>query len=321
MSHGSVAPVAPHPAITRDAIAAAMARIGPYVRRTPVLRLPAGALGLDLPLVLKLEHLQVSGSFKARGAFLSLLQGELPEAGVIAASGGNHGVAVACAARTLGVRAEIFVPEIASPTKVARLRALGAEVFVGGAAYAEALARSGQRAATTGARVVHAFDQVPTVLGQGTVGLEFAQQAPEVETVLVAVGGGGLIAGMAGHLRGDVDLVGVEPRRAPSLHAARAAGRPVDVEVSGLAADSLGARRLGDIAFAMTQAFVCQAVLVEDDDLVAAQRLLWDELRLAVEPAAAAPLAALRTGALRPAPGRPMGLVLCGGNLDPASLA
>lgn len=309
----------PSSRITREAITAAWDRIRPHVRVTPVVHLPPGSLGVDAPLVLKLEHLQVSGTFKGRGAVHQLVAAPVPEAGVVAASGGNHGCAVAWAAQRLGVPATIFVPEISAPAKVARLRDYGAEVVVGGAAYAEALAASEEFAAASGARPVHAFDQEATVLGAGTTGREFAAQAPELESVVVAVGGGGLIAGIAGWFRGEVPVLGVEPRLAPSLHAARDAGAPVDVEVGGIAADSLGAKRVGGHGYALAEAYVADVVLVEDEEIAAAQRALWDELRLAVEPAAAAGLAALRTGRL--APEGPAGLVLCGANMDPASLA
>lgn len=304
--------------VTPAAIRLASDRIQDLVRDTPVLRLPAGSLGVDVPLVLKLEHLQVSGSFKGRGAAHQLVCAPVPEAGVVAASGGNHGCAVAWAAQRLGVKATIFVPEISAPAKVARLRAYGADVRVGGAAYAEALAASEAFVAETGARAVHAYDQEATVLGAGTCAQDFGWQAPDVGRVVVAVGGGGLIAGFAGYYRGDATLFGVEPRLAPTLHAALAAGAPVDVEVGGIAADALGAKRIGHHGFALARAFVEDVVLVEDEEIAAAQRLLWDELRLAVEPAAAAGLAAVRAGRI-PGEGA-VGLVLCGANMDPGTL-
>lgn len=306
--------------IDRPAITSAHGRIRGHARETPVLRLPGGSLGVAAPLVLKLEHTQVSGSFKGRGALHSLLVADPRPELVVAASGGNHGIAVAYAAARLGVRAEIYVPEISAPAKVERLRALGAEVVVGGRDYAEALEASQGRVAATGAAVVHAFDQVPTVLGAGTLALELERQAPEVRTILVAVGGGGLMAGTAGWFRESRRLVAVEPEGAPSLHRARAAGAPVDVEVSGLAADALGARRIGGIAFELCEAFVDEAVLVTDAALREAQEVLWRELRLAVEPSAAAGLAALRSGVVAVPGDDPVALVLCGANLDPATL-
>jgi threonine dehydratase len=302
--------------ITRTEIDDAAARIAPYTRRTPVMALEPGALGLDTPLVLKLELLQVTGSFKPRGAFNRILSSDVPEAGVIAASGGNHGGAVAYAARRLGLRAEIFVPEITSPIKVDRLRHYGAHVIQGGAHYTEALAASEARAAETGALVVHAFEQPEVVAGQGTVGREFAAQAPDLDTVVVAVGGGGLIAGIAAWYRGEVQVVGVEPERAPTLQRAMAAGEPVTVAVGGLAVDSLGASRAGNLAYALARDYVEGVVLVPDEAIAAAQRTLWEEVRLATEPGGATAIAALLSGAYRPAPGERVGVLVCGGNVD-----
>ncbi len=307
--------------IDRDAIEAAARRIAGRVRETPVIALEAGALGVEVPLVLKLESLQHTGSFKPRGALSRILSAEVPPAGVIAASGGNHGAAVAWAARTLGYRAEIFVPEIASPVKVERLRRYGAAVTVTGAAYADAKAASDRRAAESGALVVHAYDQPEVVAGQGTASLEFERQAGGLDTVLIGVGGGGLIAGAAAWFRGRARVVGVEPTGAPTLHAALAAGTPVDVEVGGIAADSLGARRVGDLAFALAREFVDRVVLVPDDAIRAAQRVLWGELRIVAEPGGAAALAALVAGAYRPVPGERVGVLVCGGNTDPATVA
>jgi threonine dehydratase len=261
----------------------------------------------------------VSGSFKGRGAAYQLVSAPVPEAGVVAASGGNHGCAVAWAAQRLGVKATIFVPEISAPAKVARLRAYGADVVVGGAAYADALAASEEFVSSTGARAVHAYDQEATVLGAGTCAKDLDWQAPELGSVVVAVGGGGLLAGTLGYYREDAAVYGVEPRLAPSLHAALEAGEPVDVEVGGIAADSLGAKRIGSHGYALAKRFAADVVLVEDEDIVDAQRALWDELRLAVEPAAAAGLAALRAGRLEVE--APVALIVCGANLDPATLA
>lgn len=310
----------PNPTFTHPEIRRVEGRIRPHVRKTPVLSLPPGSLGIAAPLVLKLEHLQVSGSFKGRGAFASLTREDLPEAGVIAASGGNHGAAVAYAARALGLRAEIFVPEVASPVKVARLRAYGAEVVVTGATYQESLEASQERARETGARPIHAYDQVPTVLGQATLGCELSEQAPEVGRWLVSVGGGGLLGGLAAWFRGERRLVGLEPPGAPSLLRAREVGEPVDVPVAGPLADSLGARRIGSLGFSLAREFVEAVHLVPEEAAREAQLLLWEELRLAVEPAATLGLAALLRGVVEPEPGEVLGLVLCGANLDPRSL-
>jgi threonine dehydratase len=307
--------------LTRNGIEAAAARIAPYLRRTPTLALEADALGVAGQLVLKLEFLQVTGSFKPRGAFNRLLSAEIPEAGVIAASGGNHGVAVAYAAHRLGVPATIFVPTIAAPAKLKRIRDSGAEVIVSGSNYAEALALSMERAKASGALVVHAYDQPEVILGQGTVGLELMAQAPNLDTVLIAVGGGGLIGGISLALAGSgVRIIGVEPVLAPTLHDALAAGRPVPVEVAGVAADSLGAREVGPLAFAILQEQGVRVLLVEDDAIRTAQRVLWHELRILAEPGGATALAALLSNGYRPQPGERVGVVLCGGNTDPGAV-
>jgi len=308
--------------LDRDGITAAARRIAPYLRRTPVLALEPEVFGLNGQITLKLEFLQVTGSFKPRGAFNRLLSARIPPAGVIAASGGNHGLAVAHAARRLGVPAAIFVPTIAAPTKLQRIRDAGAEVVVGGATYAEALAASTARAEASGALVVHAYDQPEVILGQGTLGLELMEQAPALDTVLVAVGGGGLIAGLAlAYAQSGTRVIGVEPVLAPTLLDALAAGRPVPVPVSGVAADSLGAREAGALAFAIARDHVERVLLVEDEAIRAAQRALWRELRIVVEPGGAAAFAALLRGNYRADPGERVGLVLCGGNTDPAGVA
>ena len=310
-------------------IRAAHARIAAHLRVTPVLQLEAGACGLPAALeagiILKLELLQHAGSFKARGALNRMLSaqsaGQLPQVGVIAASGGNHGAAVAWAAQRLGVRAEIFVPSIASPAKIERIRGFGAAVQVGGANYAAALAASTQRAQASGALVVHAYDQPETIAGQGTVALEFEQQAADLDTVLIACGGGGLVAGVAAWYAGRVKVVAVEPESCPTLHAAQRAGAPVEVQTGGLAADSLGASRIGALAFGIAQQFVAPVVLVSDAAIRAAQLALWRELRIAAEPGGAAALAALLSGAYVAQPRERVGVLVCGGNLDLASLA
>lgn len=300
----------------RAEIEAASKRIASHVRTTPILHMETGAWGSEAQVVLKLELLQHSGSFKVRGAFNRILSNEVPEAGVIAASGGNHGLAVAYAARQLGYRAEIFVPEACPPVKVERLHSYGAQVTQVGANYGEALVASQARAAETGALVVHAYDQPEVLAGQGTVGYELARQAPELDTVLVAVGGGGLIAGIAGWFEGDVRVIGVEPESAPTLTAALKAGAPQDVAVGGVAVDSLGATRVGTRAFDVAQRFVERVVLVGDEDIRAAQRRLWNDLRLIAEPGGATAAAALLSGAYRPESGERVCVVVCGSNAD-----
>ena len=291
------------------------------LHRTPMMRSTYLGDLVGANLYFKMEMFQKTGSFKPRGAFTNLLTREVPEAGVVAASGGNHGAAVAYAAQQLGVPAHIFVPEIAAPAKIARIRAYGAEVVVGGARYADALGASEDWIAASGAMPVHAYDALATLEGQGTVAREFAEQAPGLDTVLVSVGGGGLIGGMAAWYRGDVKLVAVEPETSRALHAALEAGRPVDVEVSGVAADSLGARRVGSLMFPIAQAYVERVALVSDDAIRAAQGWLWSHLRVAAEPGGAAAMAALLSGVYRPDADERVGVLVCGGNLDPASLA
>jgi threonine dehydratase len=306
---------------SRDDIRAAHARIAAHVRRTPVWRLPAGAFGHDGPVSLKLELLQHAGSFKPRGAFNTLLSQPVPEADVAAASGGNHGAAVAYAARRLGLKARIFVPEISSPAKIAVIRAHGADIVIGGARYADAQEACDRYVAKTGAMRVHPFDAEATIIGQGTVALEWETDDPGLDTVLVAVGGGGLIAGMATWWAGRTKVVGVEPEGSPALHAALAAGRPVDVNVDSIAADSLGARNVGERVFAICREAVDHVVLVDDDAIAAAQRTLWRDWRLAAEPGGAAALAALVSGAFRPRAGERVDLLLCGANVDLNKLA
>jgi threonine dehydratase len=303
--------------VTRADVDAAVARIAGRVRRTPVLAVGAGVL-------LKLEFTQHTGSFKARGAFNRLLvaaeAGELPDAGVVAASGGNAGLAFAYAARELGKPAEIFVPVTAPAVKVARLRALGAEVVQVGTEYVEAHEAAVKRAADAGARYCHAYDQPEVVAGQGTVAVELAEQAGAagVGTVLVSTGGGGLVGGIAAALAGRARVVAVEPELAPTLSEALAAGGPVDVPVGGVAADSLGARRTGRIAYEIAVRTGVRSLLVSDQDIVAARSMLWERYRLLVEHGAAAAMAALASGAYRPEPGERVAVVLCGANTDPA---
>jgi threonine dehydratase len=306
--------------ISRNDIAAAAARIEGYVRHTPFLRLTAQELGLGYPVTLKLELLQHTGSFKPRGAFNRLRSTTLPAAGVIAASGGNHGAAVAYAARALGVRAEIFVPVVTPALKVARIAGYGAHVVQTGATYAEALAASRERQAVAGALEVHAYDHPDVLAGQGTVGREFERDAPELTHILVATGGGGLIGGIAAWYAGSVQVVSVEPDACPSLHDALRAGWPLDAPVGGLASDSLGARRVGGLMFPIAQAYVAAAVLVPDAAIAAAQQLLWDRLRLIAEPGGATALAALVCGGFSPPDDARIGVVVCGANTDPVTL-
>ena len=303
---------------SRTDIAAAAARIAGHVRHTPVLHLPAPDLGLEFPVTLKLELLQHTGSFKPRGAFNRLLSAALPTAGVIAASGGNHGAAVAYAARALGVPAEIFVPELTPPAKVARIASYGARVLQGGETYAEALAASRTRQAQTGALEVHAYDHPAVLAGQGTVGREFERDAAELTHVLVATGGGGLIGGIAAWYAGSAAVVSVEPEACPALHDALRAGRPMAAPVGGLAADSLGARQVGELMFPIAARYVTAAVLVSDAAIAKTQRLLWDRLRLIAEPGGATALAAVLSGAFVPPDGARVGVLVCGANTDPA---
>ncbi|QCI64837.1 threonine/serine dehydratase [Phreatobacter stygius] len=307
--------------LTPDDISAAHARIAGHIRRTPTVALGPETFGLGIPLSMKLEFLQVTGTFKARGAFNTLLGSPLPAAGVCAASGGNHGIAVAYAATKLGIAARIFVPEISSPAKIARIRETGADLVVGGARYADALAACEAYAAASGAHSVHAYDAWPTMAGQGTVGLEWEEDAGGLDTVLVAVGGGGLISGIARWFDGRVKVVGVEPEGSRALQAALAAGGPVDVEVDSIAADSLGARNVLARVHEVAARHVDSVVLVPDEAIREAQRRLWLNLRAAAEPGGAAALAALIAGAYRPAPGERVGVLACGANVDLASLA
>ena len=309
--------------IGQEDIRAAYTRIKPHVRRTPVLRAGADDFGLTLrhPLMFKLEFLQHTGTFKPRGAFNNLLSRAVPESGAAAASGGNHGAAVAYAAQQIGHRATIFVPDVSSPVKIARIKSYGADVRVGGARYADALDACNALVATSGALSVHAYDAPETVAGQGSVGLEWQEDAPELDAVLVAVGGGGLIAGIAAWYGRRVKVVGVEPEGSRCLHASLEAGKPVDVTVDSIAADSLGARNTGQLVFDIAKANVDHVALVTDDAIVAAQRLLWEKLRVAAEPGGAAALAALTSGAPKPRAEEKVGVLLCGANVDLAKLA
>ena len=298
--------------IAREAIARAAARIAPHVRRTPVV--DVGVAGVARPVTLKLELLQHSGSFKARGAFNTLLQAEGVNAGVATASGGNHGAAVAYAARQLGHRAKVFVPEISSPAKVARIASYGAEIVQKGANYSEALALCEAHIAETGAISVHAYDSEATLEGQGTLARELEAQAPGLDTLLVAVGGGGLIGGIAAWYQSNVKVVGVEPVTCNTLHASLAAGERVPIKPSGLAADALGASTVGQLMFGIARDHISGVALVSDDDIRAAQRWLWREMQLVTEPGGAAAFAGLLSGAYTPEKDERIGVVVCGAN-------
>lgn len=306
----AVAPTVPD----RNAVRAAEVVIRPHVRRTPVIEAPAADFGLDgAPFSFKLEFMQHSGTFKARGAFANLLIRNGAERGVVAASGGNHGAAVAYAARKLGIDAHIYVPRISSQAKINRILQYGAQIIIGGDTYIDAYNASHAFAAENGLLEIHAYDMYETLCGQGTVGLEWLEQAPGLDTLLVAVGGGGLIGGIAAAAAGRVRIIGVEPENAPTLNKAIEAGRPVDVPVSGVAADSLGARRIGNLSFALS-GYIDRSVLVTDEAIIAAQKTIWDVLRVAVEPGGAAALAAVLSGRYVPAPGEKVGVLLCGAN-------
>lgn len=311
--------------VTSSDVRSAHARIRGHIRRTPILETASPIAGPP-PLSLKLECLQVTGSFKARGAFHNLLTRPAPAAGCATASGGNHGAAVAFAARKLGIRARIFVPEIATPAKIAKIKAYGAEAIIGGGTYAEAQQHCDKYVAETGALLIHPYDAIETIAGQGSVALEWEEDLerlglPNLDTVLIAVGGGGLIAGAAAWFGGRLNVVGVEPEGSRALHAALAANAPVDVAVKSIAADSLGAKRVGELDFAIARRFVSEVVLVTDKAIAEAQRRLWAEVSVIAEPGGAAAFAAIASGAYRPGPDERVGVLVCGANADPAALA
>jgi threonine dehydratase len=281
--------------------------IRPHIRRTPV-------VNSDLQVTLKLELMQHAGSFKARGAFANLLLRKVPAAGVVAASGGNHGAAVAYAAMKLGVPARIFVPRISSPAKMDRIRSYGADLVVGGDFYGDALAASEQWVASSGALAIHAFDQEETLMGAGTLGLELEQQAPDLDTVLIAVGGGGLLGGVAAWYGGRTRIIGVEPEGAPTLTRALEAGKPVDAPTGSIAADSLSPKRVGELVFPIVRSFVDRVLLVSDDAIIQAQQALWGNLRVVAEPGGSAAYAALLSGVYQPKAGESVGVVVSGGN-------
>jgi threonine dehydratase len=301
--------------IDREVIKATYDIILPYIRQTPVIAINGADFGLaSFPLTLKLEQLQHAGSFKTRGAFANLLLRDIPEEGVVAASGGNHGAAVAYSAWRLGVNAKIFVPTVSSPAKMKRIRDCGAELVVTGERYADALAASEHWVRESGALPIHAFDQRETLLGQGTLALELSTQAPQLDSLLVGVGGGGLIGGIAAWYAGSVKVIGVEPEGAPTLTKALEAGRPVDAPAGSIAADSLAPRQVGALMFRIAQAHISRVVLVTDDAIRGAQQALWDTARVVAEPGGVAALSAILSGAYVPSAGERVGVVISGAN-------
>lgn len=301
--------------VTRHGIRTVEPIIRPYLRHTPAITVDRADFGLPPgPLVLKLELLQHAGSFKARGAFANLLLRDMPAAGAVAASGGNHGAAVAFAARALGIPARIYVPHVSSPAKIARIRSYGADLVVTGDTYSDALAASQEWTATSGALAIHAYDQAETMLGAGSLGMELAEQAPDATQVLASVGGGGLLAGVAAWYAGRAQVVGVEPEGAPTLTAAMRAGRPVDAETGSVAVDSLAPRQVGELTFAIIRQHAAQVLLVDDDAILRTQQLLWETLRVVAEPGGCTALAALVSGRCEPAPGETVTVVISGAN-------
>jgi len=307
--------------LSRERIQATERVIRPYIRRTPVLEVDGSEFGLDsIKIVFKLELFQHGGSFKARGAFTNLLTRNVPAAGVVAASGGNHGVAVALAAMKLGKPATIFVPSVASPAKLDRIRSYGAELIIAGDRYAESLEASELWMKESGALPIHAYEGDETLLGQGTLGLELEEQGPEIDSLLVAVGGGGLIGGVAAWYQNRVKVIAVEPTEAPTLQLALKAGRPVDSPAGGVAADSLAPRQVGQQMFPIAQRFVQSSLLVEDSEILDAQKRLWEATRIIAEPGGATAFAGLLSGHYKPDRGERVGVIVCGGNTDHKAL-
>jgi threonine dehydratase len=303
--------------VSREQIQATYPVIRPHIRRTPVLEVDGADFGLEsITIVFKLELFQHGGSFKARGAFTNLLTREIPDVGIVAASGGNHGVAVAFAAMKLGRPATIFVPSVASPAKVDRIRRYGAELVISGDRYADALEASHEWTERTGALPIHAYEAVETLRGQGTLGLELEEQSPRIDSLLVAVGGGGLIGGVAAWYENRTKVISVEPELAPTLQRALEAGRPVDAPAGGIAADSLAPRQVGQLMFPIALKYVQNALLVSDEQIVEAQQKLWQTMRVAAEPGGATAVAALLSGRYKPQPGERVGVIVCGGNTD-----
>ena len=303
--------------LSRERIQAIERVIRPHIRRTPILEVDGADFGLDaITIILKLELFQHAGSFKARGAFTNMLTREVSSVGVVAASGGNHGVAVAFAAMKLGRPATIFVPSVASPTKVNRIRSYGAELIIAGDRYADSLQASEAWTKQSGAMPIHAYEGDETLLGQGTLGLELEEQDPKLDSLLVAVGGGGLIGGVAAWYQDRLKLISIEPMEAPTLNLALNAGRPVDSPAGGIAADSLAPRQVGQQMFPIAQKFVNSSILVSDEEIIAAQKRLWETVRVVAEPGGAAAFAGLLSGRYKPEPGERIGVIVCGGNTD-----
>jgi threonine dehydratase len=303
--------------LTRERIQATERIIRPHIRRTPILEVDGADFGLDsIKITFKLELFQHAGSFKARGAFTNMLTRDVPSAGVVAASGGNHGVAVAFAAMKLGKPATIFVPSVASKTKVDRIRQSGAELVIAGDRYAESLEASEAWTTESGALPIHAYEGDATLLGQGTLGLELEEQAPGLDTLLVAVGGGGLIGGVAAWYQNRTKVISIEPEEAPTLQRALSAGHPVDSPAGGIAADSLAPRQVGQQMFPIAKRFVHSALLVSDEEIINAQKRLWETTRIIAEPGGATAFAGLLSGRYKPEPGERVGVIVCGGNTD-----
>lgn len=308
--------------ISREQIQTTEPVIRPHIRRTPILEVDGAEFGLDsIKIVFKLELFQHSGSFKARGAFTNILTREVPAAGIVAASGGNHGAAVAYAAMKLRKPATIFVPSVASPAKLDRIRRYGAELVIAGDRYAESLEASEEWTAESGALPIHAYEAIETLLGQGTLGMELEEQDPKLDSLLVAVGGGGLIGGVAAWYQDRVKMVAVEPSAAPTLDYALRAGRPVDAPAGGIAADSLAPRQVGQLMFPIAQKYVREVVLVSDEEILEAQKTLWESVRVAAEPGGAAAFAALLSGRYKTQPGERIGVIVCGGNTEKVLLS
>ena len=303
--------------LSRERIQATERVIRPYIRRTPILEVDGSEFGLEpIKIVFKLELFQHAGSFKARGAFTNMLTRDVPAAGVVAASGGNHGAAVAFAAMKLGKPATIFVPSVASQAKLDRIRGYGAELIIAGDRYAESLEASEQWTTQSGAMKIHAYEGDETLLGQGTLGLELEEQDPKLDSLLVAVGGGGLIGGVAAWYQNNVKIVAVEPTEAPTLHLALQAGRPVDSPAGGIAADSLAPRQVGKQMFPIAQRYVQSSLLVTDEEILDAQKRLWEATRIIAEPGGATAFAGLLSGRYKPERGERVGVIVCGGNTE-----
>ena len=307
--------------LSRERIQATERVIRPYIRRTPILEVDASEFGLEpFKIVFKLELFQHAGSFKARGAFTNMLTRKVPVAGVVAASGGNHGAAVAFAAMKLGKPATIFVPSVASPAKLDRIRGYGAELIISGDRYAESLEASEAWTKESGALPIHAYEGDETLLGQGTLGLELEDQDPKLDSLLVAVGGGGLIGGVAAWYQNRVKVVSVEPTEAPTLHLALKAGRPVDSPAGGIAADSLAPRQVGQQMFPIAQSYVQSSLLVTDEEILEAQKRLWEATRIIAEPGGATAFAGLLSGRYNPERGERVGVIVCGGNTEKVAI-